>query len=218
VTESAEDLVDEVTHGIPKLAPVEELIVPAPSNPVAVAKMFLEHHYPDDVVGSLLRHHRNTFHRYDGSSWPELDERRLESDLYLWLAGAKYWKKTKDDVELVDFEPTRYKIADLIDAIRAVTHLDAHITTPAWITGEDQGQVVPLSNGLLTIATRKLIPHTPAYFSPHVLPFEYDPTAPRPARWFQFIDELWRTTRSPSAPSPRSWATSSPGIRPFRRS
>jgi putative DNA primase/helicase len=176
---------------MPKLAPVEKLIVPAPSNPIGVGKMFLDAHYADDLVGSLVRHHRNTFHSYDGTSWPEFDERRLQSDLYRWLDGAKFWKKTKDDVELVDFEPTRYKIADLIDAIRALTHLDMHIIPPAWIVGEDVGPVVPVANGLLTIETRKLIAHTPTYFSPHVLPFEYDATAPRPARWLRFLEELW---------------------------
>jgi putative DNA primase/helicase len=180
-----------VGDGPAKLAPVKELIVPAPSNPIGVGKMFLDAHYADEVVGSLVRHHRNTFHTYDGTSWPEFDERRLQSDLYRWLDGAKCWKKTKDNIELVDFEPTRYKIADLIDAIRALTHLDIHVIPPAWIVGEDQGQVVPLANGLLTIDTRKLIAHTPAYFSPHVLPFEYDPTAPQPARWFRFLEELW---------------------------
>jgi putative DNA primase/helicase len=174
-----------------KLTPVEKLIVPAPSNPIGVGKMFLDAHYADDVVGSLVRHHRNTFHTYDGTSWPEFDERRLQSDLYRWLDGAKFWKKTKDDIELVDFEPTRYKIADLIDAIRALTHLDMHVIPPAWIVGEDVGPVVPVANGLLTIETRKLIGHTPAYFSPHVLPFEYDPTAPPPARWLRFLEELW---------------------------
>jgi putative DNA primase/helicase len=191
VTDSAEDLVNEVTRDMPRLAPVEELIVPAPSNPIGVGKMFLDAHYADDAVGSLVRHHRNTFHTYDGTSWPEFDERRLQSDLYRWLDGAKYWKKTKDDIELVDFEPTRYKIADLVDAIRALTHLDVHLIPPAWIVGEDQGQVVPLANGLLKIDTRKLTAHTPAYFSPHVLPFDYDPTAPPPARWLRFLEELW---------------------------
>ena len=153
--------------------------------------MFLDARYADDVVGSLVRHHRNTFHTYDGTSWPEFDERRLQSDLYRWLDGAKYWKKTKDYMELVDFEPTRYKIADLIEAIRALTHLDMRVIPPAWIAGEDVGPVVPVANGLLTIETRKLIGHTPAYFSPHVLPFEYDPTAPPPARWLRFLEELW---------------------------
>ncbi len=186
-----EDLHDEFTRDLPKIKAVQQLVVPAPSNPYAVGKMFLEHHYPDDAVGSLVRHHRNTFHRYNGTSWPEFDERRLHSDLYGWLAGAKYWKKTKDDVELVEFEPTRHKIGDLVDAIGAITHLDLHITTPAWISGEDRGQVVPVANGLLTIGTRKLIPHTPAYFSPHVLPFEFDRTAPVPARWLRFLEDLW---------------------------
>ena len=59
----------------------------------------------------------------------------------------------------------------------------------AW--GDDRGPVVPLANGLLTIDNRKLIPHTPAYFSPHVLPFEFDRTAPSPARWLRFLEELW---------------------------
>jgi putative DNA primase/helicase len=169
----------------------EDMIVPAPSNPMAVARTFLDQHYTADDH-RLIRHHRNTFWTYTGTAWPEFDERRLSSDLYQWLEPAKYWKKnSKGEMELEDFAPTKHKLSDVVDAIRGHVHLDMHITPPAWISGEDRGEVVPVVNGLLTIDTRKLIPHTLAYFSPHVLPFEYDRTAPSPARWLQFLEELW---------------------------
>jgi putative DNA primase/helicase len=168
----------------------DELIVPPPSNPMAVARMFLSTHYTDNGR-ILIRHHRNTFWSYNGSCWPELDERRLSSDLYRWLESAKFWKKNGDGKErLEDFAPSRYKLADLIDAIKGHVHLDMHITPPAWLEGEARG-VVPMANGLLDIATRELLPHTPDYFSPHVLPFDYDENAPYPSRWHRFLYELW---------------------------
>jgi putative DNA primase/helicase len=178
-------------------APASEdvLVVPSPNNPMAVARMFLELHYTDQNGHTLIRHHRNTFWIYDGSSWPELDERRLYSDLYRWLEPAKYWKKTTRSVELEDFAPTVYKPRDLVDAIRGHVHLDAHISAPAWI-GISEGDavdrdVVPMANGLLDIRTRELLPHTPSFFSPHVMPFAYEPDAPYPARWLSFLKDLW---------------------------
>jgi len=169
----------------------DELIVPAPTNPMAVARMFLELHYTDQNDHTLIRHHRNTFWTYDGASWPELDERRLSSDLYRWLEPAKYWKKTAKSEELEDFAPTVHKVRDLVDAIRGHVHLDAHISAPAWIDDLDDRDVVPMANGLLDIRTRELLPHTPSFFSPNVLPFEYDRAAPLPTRWLQFLEELW---------------------------
>ncbi len=170
-----------------------ELIVPPPSNPLAVVERFLtDHHTAGTEV--LIRHHRNTFHRYTGSSWPEAEDRRLMSDLYRWLKPAKYWKKAGETLdELVDFAPTRHKMADLIDALKALTHLDASETPPLWLTDATwpAEQVVPVRNGLLHVPTRELIPHTPTYFSPHVLPFDFDPAASPPARWMRFLDELW---------------------------
>jgi putative DNA primase/helicase len=167
-----------------------ELIVPAPTNPMAVARMFLDERYTADEH-RLIRHHRSTFWTYDGTSWPEFDERRLSSDLYRWLEPAKYWKKTSKGDELVPFEPTKHKLSDVVDAIRGHVHLDMHITPPAWIDYGDGPDVVPMANGLLDIRTRTLLQHTPDFFSPHVLPFEYDQDSEYPTRWLSFLGELW---------------------------
>ncbi|MEX2275370.1 MAG: phage/plasmid primase, P4 family [Actinomycetota bacterium] len=183
------DISKIATEAYPPAAPPEALIVPPPSNPMAVASMFLENDYTKDRT-LLLRHHRSTFHGYDGASWPEIEEGRLRADVYRWLAPAKYWRTTAKMPELVDFEPTQRKIRDLIEAIKAHCHLDGHIAPPAWLDGTDV-DVVPMTNGLLNITTRELLPHTPKYFSPHVLPFDYEPHAPHPSRWLAFLEELW---------------------------
>ncbi|MEX1102313.1 MAG: phage/plasmid primase, P4 family [Actinomycetota bacterium] len=171
-------------------AVAEELVVPPPSNPMAVASMFLENDYTKNGT-VLLRHHRNTFHGYDGVSWPEIEEARLRADVYQWLAPAKYWKTTSKLPELVEFEPTQRKIRDLIEAIKAHCHLDGHVAPPAWLDGTTDVDVVPMANGLLSVGTRELLPHTPDYFSPYVLPFDYKPNEPNPSRWLAFLEELW---------------------------
>src|SRR5437868_3644991 len=48
--------------------PAEPLIVPAPSNPYAVAKRFVQERYDAGDGLELVRHHRNTYYTYDGSS------------------------------------------------------------------------------------------------------------------------------------------------------
>jgi putative DNA primase/helicase len=50
---------------------------------------------------------------------------------------------------------------------------------------------VSCANGLLHVTTRKLYAHTPLYFGTTAVPFDYDPAAPPPARWLQFLAELW---------------------------
>jgi putative DNA primase/helicase len=169
-----------------------ELIVPPPSNPLAVAEKFLaDRHTVDSQI--LIRHHRNTFHHYTGSAWPETEDRRLIADMYGWLRHAKYWKKKGDAIELEDFAPTRHKMADLVDALKALTHLDASETPPLWLGDAmwPAGEIVPMGNGLLHLPTRSLMAHTPMYFSPHVLPFDFEPSAGPPDRWLRFLDELW---------------------------
>jgi putative DNA primase/helicase len=46
-------------------------------------------------------------------------------------------------------------------------------------------------NGLLDITKRKLSGHSPAYFCTNCTGIQYDPDAPEPKRWHQFLSELW---------------------------
>jgi putative DNA primase/helicase len=168
------------------------LVVPPPSNPMAVARMFVAKRYTDGGA-LLIRHHRGDFYVWNGQCWPEAEDRKVKADLYHWLEPAHYMKETKTGPELAPFEPTRYKIANLTEALQAVSHLDADTTAPAWI-GNDLGRnadLVAMENGIVDLRSRELLQHTPAFFTHHALPFVYDPDAPTPKRWHHFLTELW---------------------------
>ena len=165
---------------------------PPQRNPMAVAKRFLEIYYPDETVNWLIRHHRATFHRYDGRSWPELEDRRLQSDLYLWLADAWYWKESGDVMKLIEWEPTKHKVADVIDAIRAHTHpgrrrsrhrpgSTATLTSTSCRSRTGCSAFAPGSSN----RTRR---RSSARTSCRSLS---TPAAPAPRRWLRFLEELW---------------------------
>jgi putative DNA primase/helicase len=48
-----------------------------------------------------------------------------------------------------------------------------------------------MSNGVLHIPTRSLIPPTPNLFATHGVQFPFDPNAPAPEHWLRFLDDLF---------------------------
>jgi putative DNA primase/helicase len=170
-----------------------ERVVASPNNPMAVARQFVLEHYTGAGDQPLIRHHRGDFYLWNGRCWPEAEDRKVRAELYRWAEPASYWKVTKIGPELVPFEPTKYKIANLTDALQAVCHLDADLSAPVWLDPllERPGDVVAMENGLLDLGSRELVPHTPAFFVHHALPFAYDPKASAPVRWSRFMAELW---------------------------
>jgi putative DNA primase/helicase len=179
-----------MTDGV---AAVEKREVPPPSEPLAVARQFLDERMTDDGF-FLLMSHRGTFYAWAGTCWPELEEAALRSDLYRWLEHAIYPKKTRDGSELVPWAPTRSKIGNVVDALHAATHLAAGVDAPAWLDIRDTdkpNEVVALTNGLLNLRTRELLPHSPDFFTQHSLSFAYDPDAKPPERWHRFLREVW---------------------------
>lgn len=164
--------------------------VPAPTDPRAVAKAWVKAFHSNELDENLIVHHRNTFYVYDGTSWPEYEDRRLESDLYGWLEDKWYWKDTTEKPKQVRFEPNARKLGDIIHALRGLVHVDASVTPPCWLDGEGP-EVIPMANGLLELDGRVLHAHTPRFLSHHVLPFDYDDRAPYPSRWLTFLEELW---------------------------
>src|SRR5262249_44327960 len=86
------------------------------------------------------------------------------------------------------------KISNIVDALGAAVHVSETIEAPAWLDGNASAlprQFVAMQNGVLQLSTRQLIAHTPSFFNEYALPFAYDPNAPEPARWLQFLNELW---------------------------
>ena len=56
--------------------------------------------------------------------------------------------------------------------------------------------MIPARNGLIHLPAlvegrHGLLPPTPRFFSPNCLSFDFNPNAPRPHHWLEFLDSLW---------------------------
>lgn len=165
-----------------------ERILPPPTRPMAVARMFVaECHTEEDVP--TLRYWRGGWWAWRRSHWRELEPREVRSNLYGFTEHGLY---ENDKREKIPWAPNRHKIGDLTEALAAICILGDEIDQPCWLDRrEAAGPIVAFENGLLDIGTRKLLPHTPSFFNQTAVPFAYDRGAPPPARWLSFLDELW---------------------------
>jgi len=117
----------------------------------------------------------------------------VRAEAYRFLERAKYEVVVKGVPELRPWAPTKHKIANVLEALRAVTHLPDTTQPPRWIEGDgpDPGELVVMANGILHLPTRRLLPHDPRLFVTYSVPFGYDEVAAIPRRWLDFLAELW---------------------------
>jgi len=167
-------------------------VLPAPSNPMGVAREIVADY---KVEGTLtLRHWRGSWMRWVRTHWEEMEERAARAWSYEKLEHATYEHVTdKGETEVRDWQPNRRKIADVLDALGATTHLPETVDTPAWLSPSTlpPGEVVACGNGLLHVGTRTLSKLTPNYFNRVAVPFDFDGAAPEPKRWLEFLGQLW---------------------------
>ena len=155
-----------------------------------VARAFVEARCLHDSKPDLLtlRYWCGSFWTWCGTHWTEAEPRTVRAMLYEFTEHAVFWG---DKGELKPWSPNRYKISDLLEALGAIVVLRDDFEQPGWLDGRESGPIVATSNGLLDITSRHLHPHTPMYFGQVSVPFDYDPDAPEPKRWNNFLDELW---------------------------
>ncbi|PBC77594.1 putative DNA primase/helicase [Streptomyces sp. TLI_235] len=168
--------------------------LPSPANPMAVARV-LEGDWQFHGLPTL-RSWRGTWMRWVGPHWVEIDDAAIRADLYPRLEFARYVAIDKTGAKKeMDWAPTRGKVANLIEAIAAITHLPLDVEMPSWLAAPDREgehtQVIACRNGLLNVETRTLNPLTPAYFNRVSVPFDYEPEAKQPERWLGFLQSLW---------------------------
>lgn len=165
-------------------------IVPPPADPMAVARQFLAEHYTGEGEAQLVKRHRGSYHTHQGAYWREAEDSQIRAVSYEWLEDALY----PTDHGYAPFQPNRSKVANMLEALQAITYLDGSVDPPAWLDDEARRpapEIVAVRNGLLHVATRELQPHTPLFFNQHALSFDYDPGAATPRRWLRFLDQLW---------------------------
>ena len=126
---------------------------------------------------------------FDGAAYVELEDATIRSELYDFLKGAK-----QVGTPPKPFNPTKVNVTNIVDALEAVTHrAQAQFAPPCWLegTGPEPLETIVCQNGLLHLPTGKLHHATPRFYTRNALPFEFDPAAPEPERWLQFLDEVW---------------------------
>jgi putative DNA primase/helicase len=162
-------------------------LLPPPSQPMAVARIFAGECLHDDIL--TLRHWRGGWWMWKTTHWIEVEDGAVRSILYRFTENAVYL----DGKAPRCWSPNKRKIGDVIDALAGICLLPNEIDQPSWLSGEAaiDGTIVSVKNGLLDVGSRCLIAHTPAYFNQTSVPFDYDPSAPQPRRWLDFLAELW---------------------------
>jgi putative DNA primase/helicase len=178
-----------------KLADKYVAELPEPGKPMDVAREFAAARFTGPGGAEVLRHWRGGWWRWHTSQWVEIEHRAVREEAYRFTERALYekWNERKGKAELVAWAPNRHKIADLLEALAAVTYLAENVNQPSWIDGADapQGVIVACANGLLHVGSRTLLPHDPRFFNQTAVPFAYEPDALDPTRWLDFLDDLW---------------------------
>ena len=158
--------------------------------PWNTALAFIEINYAN-ANRRTLHNHAGEFYGWNGSHYRKIDDSTIRSQVYYFLDSANHI--TELDVSL-PFAPTSRRVTDVVDALRAAANLESAITAPSWLSGNEGPpplEIVACKNGLLHLPSRKLMDHTPDFFTLSALPFSYEPNAPDPCGWLLFLASLW---------------------------
>lgn len=188
VVEAAED---EAPAGPPVLDPKDVMLL---------ARAYLRAKHTKAGRVSLLRS-SGLWYEHVGTHWDEVADDEVRHGVWLFLEGARkeVLHKGKDDAgksktwtSIEPFCPTMAQVTSAVDALKAAAAIKS-AAPPTWLpghTGPDAREVVSLSDGLLHIPTRELLPHSPGFFSVNTLPFPWNGGG-RPAEWLKFLDAVW---------------------------
>lgn len=117
-------------------------------------------------------------------------------------------RKTPKEGEKEEKPPTcrkvkRSLVADVMLHLEAAAIIPESVEPGTWIHGDapagldDPRQIVVCKNGMLHLGNLVsgqepyLFPPHPGFFGTSTLGVEFDPNAPQPTRWHQFLEEVW---------------------------
>jgi putative DNA primase/helicase len=158
--------------------------------PYDVAKLLLDRNFATETKRTLHRY-RGGFYHWNGSAYPEIAEDALRSHVYSFLSQCETLDRRGHRRRV---KPHAAMVANVLDALRAASHLDENIAPPIWL---DQvlefpaAEIIACSNGLLHLPTRTLLRHSPDFFTHNAVDFAFDREASEPRQWLAFLDQVW---------------------------
>lgn len=153
--------------------------------PLSAARMFIATKHR---IGPLttLRWWQGQPYAWNQAAYVVREVNAVRSELYSFLDLCE---TPKGD----PISPTKSIVDNVMDATRAITHLDA-ANAPAWLAGEAPypvDELIACANGIVHVPTRRLLPPTPAFFNLNATTFDYVASAPKPEAWLSFLNSLW---------------------------
>ena len=133
--------------------------------------------------------YQGEFYGWQGACWTPIPDATIRAELQDWLANARH----EADGGLVRWRTNTGRQHNAVDALRNLTHL-GDVTPPCWIAGrheERRQDLLAVRNGLLHIPERRLLPPTSDFFNLTSLPIDYDPDAPEPTNWLNFLEDIF---------------------------
>jgi len=188
--------------------PATGRLVLSPRRTLPTAEAFVRdfHMHPD---GRTLVSYAGMMMEWRDNRYAEVEDETLRQRLQPWLHDAlRYvYDKATGEMELADFESNPGTVKAALDTLRSHVHLPASITPPAWLdsdgarpacrTGRPACADRPPADELLVcrsmvlhLPTMARIEPTPRLFVTNALDFDYDPDAPPPGRWLEFLDQV----------------------------
>ena len=115
--------------------PNTRLILPHPSDPMAVARRVLPKIWGAGTP-RLIRW-RGAFYRWTGSYWEEQPDTAVRAGLYHLLEDAVYFAgKDADTGENVysPWRPSKPRVSNVVEALEAVTYLEDQVEEQSWVS------------------------------------------------------------------------------------
>jgi putative DNA primase/helicase len=182
----------EPVTGEPDAGTSDQLIL-SPGTPLVSAREFLRVIH-NEANQRTLHHQNATFYSRAPAQthYIETPTEEMLARLYNFLDEAR--QPTKKPGVTAPFSPTKSKVSNVLEALAAAAQLPCTARPPSWLDTAQRpqaGELVSCTNGLLHLPTRKLLPHSPAFFSLNALEFAYQHDASPPKVWLRFLNQLW---------------------------
>jgi len=178
-------------------------------NPHRIANWFLRecHNHPD---GYTLRFWQDEFHQWIRGAYHPVSNKEIRGEVASWthkdferiyIAQMIAAAMAEDKKPPKPIPVTTNLTGHVVQAMSGIVQLKAaqYPSQPCWLDGEDGWavpDVLPMRNAIVHIpsylagqpCTRQ---PTPRLFTAHVLGYDWQPDAPAPSRWLEFLKGIW---------------------------
>jgi len=169
-------------------------LILSPKRTLPTAKAYVREFHQHNEGRTLRSHHGSLIHWQD-NRYIEIEDATVKHRLLPWLHDAvrPQVSRSTGETVLTDFDANPTTVNHALESIRTYVHLDEQVASPCWLDGRTDppaDELIPCRTLNLHVPTGCVIPATPALFNVNALDFDFDPHAPEPMWWLNFLADL----------------------------